>query len=245
MKPNKVWANICINHEYLGGKCSDFKFIPDNTTKDRIIREGFLVSETSEGFLLIAEESNSTEKIHLRFWAYPTRQELWSITLFKGITKGSIPLAKATEESLHWEKILESEIPKEISTPKPMFGLEFIHPRNATEKKIALSLKTKKMKWRYNISGLSEFGEVEIIGFKGSKETSQFDAFMDPSGIIVFTSKKRIPLRYGAAPRFQLHEKKTSRTIIKCLPNMDARSIAMNILDDGKQEPIAETFFNT
>ena len=241
----KIWANIIITHEYLGGKCSDFKFLPDNATLETIKREGFLANETSGGLLLIAPESTFAEEVSLTFWAYPTRQDLWSATLFDGTPKGSIPLAKAKGATLQWESTNEEKIPKEIRTPKPMFGVEISHSGDTPEAPTTLSFKTKRLKWRYNISGLSDFGETEITGVKTNKGACQFDSFTSPSGVTIFTSKQEIPLCYGAAPRFQLREKKSSKAIIKCLPNMDTRAIASAVLEGNKEEQIAETFINT
>lgn len=239
------WANILVHHEYFGGKCSYFRFLPDNASKEIMKREGFLMNETSEGFCLIAQNTAFDEDISLVFWATPTRQDIWSATLFSDIPKESIPFAKAKGDSLQWETIDKDSIPKEMQLPTPMFGIEISRSSDTPDSKITLSLSTKKMKWRYNISGLSEFNEPEITGIKNYKESAHFDVFTDASGNTVFTSAQEIPLSFGAAPRFQLREKNSTKAIVKFLPNMDARSIATAILEGGKQEIIAETFINT
>ncbi len=241
----KGWANILVNHEYLGGKCGDFRFLPDNASNEIMKREGFLMNETSEGFYLIAQESAFTEDISLVFWATPMRQDLWSATLFDGIPKESIPFAKANGDSLQWASIEKVEIPKEMQLPTPMFGIEISRSSEDYDTKITLSLKTKKMKWRYNILGISEFSEPEITGIKSYKDSAVFNVSTDNSGHTVFTSEQEIPLCFGAPPHFQLREKNSTKAIIKCLPNMDARSIATAILEGGKPEIIAETFVNT
>lgn len=241
----KIWATIIIIHEYFGGKCGYFKFQPDNTSKENMKRDGFLMKETSSGFNLIARESAFSEEKSLVFWATPTQQELWSATLFSDVAKESIPFAKAKNKSFQWESIDKDHLPEEMRLPSPMFGIEISHSSDSPEATIVVSLKTKKMKWRYNFSGLSEFGEVEIVGSKANKKNSQFDITVDNSGTTIFTSKEDIPLCHGFAPRFLLREKKTSKAIIKCLPNMDARSITSAVLDNGKYETIAETFINT
>jgi len=241
----RIWANIRVMHEYTGGKCSDFMFLPDPASKETMNREGILMSEISGGFYLIAQETAFSEETSLIFWAYPTRQDLWSATSFNKASKEEIPFAKAAGETLQWETLTEEDLPKAMRMPKPMFGVEIRHPIGAPGANVTLSFKTKKMKWRYNIAGLSENGTFEIAGVKTNKENCMFDACTQPSGIRVFTSKQEIPLRYGAAPQFQLREMKTAKAIIKCLPNMDARSIASAILEGNKEETIAETFINT
>ena len=241
----KGWANILVNHEYLGGKCGDFRFQPDNASNEIMKREGFLMNETSEGFYLIAQDSAFTEDISLVFWGTPTRQDLWSATLFDGIPKESIPFAKAKGEFLQWGSIEMNEIPKEMQLPTPMFGIEISRSSEDYDTKITLSLKTKKMKWRYNIMGISEFSEPEVAGIKNYKDSAVFNVSTDNSGNTVFTSEQEIPLCFGAPPHFQLREKNSTKAIIKCLPNMDARSIATAILEGDKPEIIAETFVNT
>lgn len=241
----KVWANILVNHEYLGGKCGYFRFLPDNASNEIMKHEGFLMNETSEGFYLIAQESAFTEDFSLVFWATPMRQDLWSATLFNGIPKESIPFAKAKGEFLQWGSIEKNEIPKEMQLPTPMFGIEISHSSEDSDTKITLSLKTKKMKWRYNILGISEFSEPEVIGIKSYKDSAIFSVSTDKFGHTVFTSEQEIPLCFGAPPHFQLREKNSTKAIIKCLPNMDARAIATAILKSGKPEIIAETFVNT
>ena len=241
----KVWANILVNHEYLGGKCGYFRFLPDNASNEIMKREGFLMNETSEGFYLIAQDSSFAENISLVLWATPTRQDIWSATQFSNIPKESIPIAKATENSLQWESIKKVDIPKEVLLPPPMFGIEISRTSEDSDIKITLSLKTKKMKWRYNISGLSDFSGLEVVGIKSYKDSAIFSVSTDKSGHTVFTSEQEIPLRFGAPPHFQLREKNSTKAIIKCLPNMDARAIATAILESGKPEIIAETFVNT
>ena len=241
----KVWANILVNHEYLGGKCGYFRFLPDNASNEIMKREGFLMNETSEGFYLIAQDSSFAENISLVLLASPTRQDIWSATQFSNIPKESIPIAKATENSLQWESIKKVDIPKEVLLPPPMFGLEISRTSEDSDIKITLSLKTKKMKWRYNISGLSDFSGLEVVGIKSYKDSAIFSVSTDKSGHTVFTSEQEIPLRFGAPPHFQLREKNSTKAIIKCLPNMDARAIATAILESGKPEIIAETFVNT
>lgn len=241
----KVWANILVNHEYLGGKCGYFRFLPDNASSEIMKREGFLMNETSEGFYLIAQESAFTEDFNLVFWATPTRQDLWSVTLFDEIPKESIPFIKANSDSTQWGSIEKVEISKEMQFPTPMFGIEISRTSEDSDIKITLSLKTKKMKWRYNILGISEFSEPEVIGIKSYKDSAIFSVSTDKSGHTVFTSEQEIPLCFGAPPHFQLREKNSTKAIIKCLPNMDARAIATAILESGKPEIIAETFINT
>ena len=240
----KVWANILVNHEYLGGKCGYFRFLPDNASNEIMKREGFLMNETSEGFYLIAQETAFAEDISLVFWATPMRQDLWSVTLFDEIPKESIPFVKANSDSTQWGSIEKVEISKEKQLPTPMFGIEISRTSEDSDIKITLSLKTKKMKWRYNILGISEFSEPEVIGIKSYKDSAIFSISTDKSGHTVFTSEQEIPLSFGAPPHFQLREKNSTKAIIKCLPNMDARAIATAILESGKPEIIAETFVN-
>lgn len=238
------WANILVKHEYFGGRCNHFHFLPDSASKEIMKREGFLTKETSEGFYLIAPESVFKKEIKLVFWASPTRQEIWSATLFRGVPKESIPFVRAKGNSLLWKSIDKSTIPETKLFPTPMFGIEISHPNDVSTSKTTLYLQAKKMKWRYNISGLSEFREPEVIGIKKNGDNALFNISTDASGNTIFTSTQDIPLNLCAAPRFQLREKNSAKAIIKSLPNMDARSIATAILDNGNKETIAEAFIN-
>ena len=239
-----IWADIFMEHEYVGGRCEDFTFRPDPPTAETMKREGIMMRETAGGFRLIADEAAFSHEISLVFWAYPVYSNLWNVTEFGEIPADSIPFARIKDESLQWDTTSKSDIPEAMQLPKPMFGMEIVNSQGKSGASITLSLKTKKMKWYYYISGLADNDTAEIVKIKGNKEDSPFDFSQRKLGESVFVSKQEIPLRYGAPPLFQLREKKSSKAIIKCLPNMDARSVSTVILD-GKREIVAESFVNT
>jgi len=241
----RIWADILVKHEYFNGKCSDFKFLPEPTSDTTIRHEGILIQEAIGGMRLIAPEEAFSNKIDLIFWAYPTNRSLWNVTDFESILDDQIAFAKINQGSLQWAPCPKESIPEKMRTPKPMFGIEICNHNNADKTQSTLLLKTKKLKWRYCISGLPTDNPVEIVGIKPNKDTPSFETTEIVNNSIVFISTQDIPLRYGAPPLFQLREKKTSKVIIKTLPNMDARSIAEACLDKNRLETVAESFINT
>lgn len=240
-----IWADILVKHEYFNGKCSDFKFLPEPASESTIRHEGILIQEVIGGMRLIAPEESFSNKIDLIFWAYPTNRNLWNVTDFKSVPDDQIAFAKINQGSLKWSTSPKDSVPEKLRTPKPMFGIKICNHNNAENTESTLLLKTKKLKWRYCISGLPAGNPVEIVGIKPQKGTPSFKAIETAADSIVFVSKQEIPLCYGAPPLFQLREKKSSKTIIKILPNMDARSIAKARLDKNRLETVAESFINT
>lgn len=240
-----IWADILVSHEYFCGKYSDFTFVPEPESETTIRREGFLIQEAIGGIRLIAPEEVFASKIELVFWVYPTDRNVWSATDFENIPEDSIAFAKISQGSLQWESCTKDKIPESMQVPKPMFGIAISNQNNVDNSRVTIPLKTKHLKWRYNISGLSVNRPVEIAGYKPNTDAPSFDIVEEYADTIVFMSQQDIPLRYGAPPLFQLREKNSSKAIIKCLPNMDARSIATISLDKNRREIVAESFINT
>lgn len=239
-----IWADIFINHEYFGGKCGCFSFLPDPPTTVTMRREGIQMRETVGGFRLIAQESAFSENSSLLFWGYPLYHELWNVTDFSDIPADTIPLAKVKGDTVKWESASKDAVPEAMQFPKPMFGIELENSPGKPGINATLSLKTRKMKWCYYISGISEDDAVEIVKIKAGSDSSPFDFSKRHLGDSIFISKQEIPLRYNTPPLFQLREKKSSKPIIKCLPNMDARSVS-TIENNDKREFVAESFVNT
>ncbi len=240
-----VWIDFLVEHEYFGGRCEDFCFIPASETRTLLRQENVLLRETVSGFRLTADDSAELEGKTLLFWAYPVRYDLWSVTTFDKVASDEIPVVHVQKNGLHWDSYPEKKLSGMERSTKPMFGVavnDFAQILNST---IVLPLKTRKLKWRYCLSGFRSSDSIEVAAAKNAENGTSFDISTTQSNVTIFTSKDAIPLRYGAPPLFQLREKKTSKPIIKCLPNMDARSLAMVLLDDNKQELVAETFIYT
>lgn len=239
-----IWADIFIEHEYFDKRCGNFNILPDPPTAATMKREGLQMCETIGGFRLVAQESAFSNELSLLFWAYPVYSEMWNVTEFGDIPADAIPLAKITGDVLNWEQSPKDAVPEKMQLPKPMFGIELKNSLGKQSVSITLSLKTRKMKWCYYISGISEDDDVEIVKIKAGNEESPFDFSKRHLGDSIFISKQEIPLRYNTPPLFQLREKKTSKPIIKCLPNMNARSVSTIEFND-KREIVAESFVNT
>ena len=62
-----IWADIFMEHEYVGGRCEDFTFRPDPPTAETMKHEGIMMRETAGGFRLIADEAAFSHEISLVF----------------------------------------------------------------------------------------------------------------------------------------------------------------------------------
>lgn len=237
------WIDVLVEHEYFGGRCADFCFLPDADTKKMLADERVLMRETAWGFRLAFSNDDCDGKFV--FWAQTNRHELWSVSAFDSKGANEIPIAHFDKKGLRWNSCLESDLLKSMKLPKPMFGLEIVVCPEMRNSCLVIPLKTRRLRWRYCVLGYSKKDSIEVVSVRGKDENVSFDAKEMDLNSVMFTSHERIPLRLGAPPRFQLREKKTSKPIIKCLPNMDARSLAMASLDEGKFELVAETFIYT
>ena len=238
----RPFVEVSVRHEYFSGRCYSFEFAPTEETLETFRHESVEVKSCKETLLIFADEECFAEPVKLPFLVYARESTLWSVTCFEKCTEGEIPTAIVSENSVVFENRKLETFGGNVDCPRPMFGMELQLSRAVPFFRAEIPLATRRLRWRYCVSGCSALCNLEILNVK-SGEVAPFDMERMSSDLLYFTSREKIPLVYGAPSRFQLRDSRNSRILLKAMPNMDVHSLA-KISSDGGDEMIAERFIN-
>ena len=235
-------AEVFVRHEYFSGRCFSFDFVPTEDTLS-IFHHGRIGLKNSKGSLLIfADEEKLAESVKLSFLGYVKDFSLWNVTYFESFPSGEIPTAVVCENSVSFENRKLESFGKNLDCPRPMFGVELLLNGVGPFFSAEIPLATRQLRWRYCVSGSLAQSQLKIWDVKSGCE-SPFDMECASNGSFYFTSREKVPLVYGAPPRYQLRDSKNAKILLKALPNMDVGSLAKISLDEG-DEIVAERFIN-
>lgn len=237
----RPFVEVSVKHEYFSGRCYSFEFAPTEDALEVFRHENVEVKSSKGSLLVFADEESFAEPVKLPFLVYTKDSALWNVTCFESFLAGEIPTAVILENSVVFENRKLELFGKNVDCPRPMFGMELRLNRTVPFFRAEIPLATRRLRWRYCINRNSAQYNLEIRNVRG--EVASFDMECASNDSFYFTSREKIPLVYGAPPRFQLRDSKNAGMLLKAMPNMDANSLA-KISSNGCDEMVAERFIN-
>jgi len=237
-------VDVSLCHEYFNGSACGFSVIASSETEAILHREQVVCRCYDGKIRLFAPMDSFAEKTKLFFYVKGTIAEIWNMTNFDGIAHDKMPVAVVSGDST---VKFEGRDKQSLPELNRMFGVIFVLELHVEQNKILVqkvTVPTKKLRWCYCVSGIYAERELRINDSLKSDDPVQFDCVEKSPRLSLYVSRVEIPIISGAPPRFQLLDSATSKVLMKCLPNANARSLAKARLDDGTRAIVAECFIN-
>ncbi|SHK70103.1 hypothetical protein [Fibrobacter sp. UWH6] len=241
--PYRFLTDISVSHEYYGGRCSSFSFVPTEVTADEMAHRNIVLRRNLGNLQILAPNESLDNLESMRFGVFLTDSNLYGVTNLK-TSSDNISMVVVKDNTVFFSEIPLDECEKELRLRRPLFILNYqISKNHETTEILEIPLETRNCRWCYYIQGDIDLDDLKIYGLRGNDE-SDFDVYRKDEKSVAFISRHKYPIVYGDAPRFQLKTKKTSRLLLKAMPNMDYRSLSRIELNDNGYEIIAESFIN-
>jgi hypothetical protein len=192
----------------------------------------------------MAPAASFVRETALFFYVKASIAEIWNVTNFDGIAHDEFPVAIV---SCDGKACFEGRKKDSMPELQRMFGVIFALELHIAPKKplmCTVKVPTKKLRWCYCVSGVYAERDLRINDSLKVDDPVRFVCVEKTPRLSLYVSKSEIPIVSGAPPRFQLLDSATSKVVMKCLPNANAKSIAKASLDDGSKAIVAECFVN-
>lgn len=237
-------VDVSLCHEYFNGSSCGFKVTPSPETAEILKREDALCRIYDGKVRLMAPATSFSKETTLFFYVKASIADVWNVTNFDGIAHDEFPVAIVAPETGPCFVGRKKESMPELQR---MFGVIFALELQIVPKKpliCTVKVPTKKLRWCYCVSGVYAERNLQINDSLRPDNPVQFVCVEKTPRLSLYVSQTEIPIVSGAPPRFQLLDSATSKVLMKCLPNANAKSIAKARLDDGTRAIVAECFIN-
>jgi len=239
-----ILADINLSHEYYRGSCSSFCFVPSAESEKEIRSRSLLVREVS-GCLRILTPDNGCDGLESLFFGVGLKDPgLWGVSQLDCPEGDGIPMAVVKDGAVSFARSTKDEDEKALGNVKPLFALKILVGGSAKGHGVVeIPLKTRTCRWIYTVQGNENLDDLAVCSLRNDGKPC-FTAERMGAHQVVFSSRDGYPIVFGDTPRFQLRTRKTSRIVLKALPNMDTRSLSRKELNGGGYEVVAESFVN-
>ena len=247
-------VDVSLCHEYYNGSCCGFNVTPSSETAEIMRREGLLCRIYDGKVRIFAfckpHQNVISKKMTLSFFVRASISEVWNVTRFDNVAHDELPIANVSCSNGVCVKGRKKNTLPEL---QQIFGVlfllevvlepEYINHENYLT--CTVKIPTKKLRWCYCVSGAYANKNLLINDSLKTDDPVRFECIERSSRFSLYVSQREIPIVSGAPPRFQLLDSATSKVLMKCLPNANAKSIAKTKTgQDGGSIFVAECFVN-
>ena len=238
------FVDVALCHEYFNGSTCGFKVVPSPETAEILKREESMCRIYDGKVRIMAPTTSFVKNTTLFFYVRASIADIWNVTNFDGIAHDEFPVAVVTSEQ---ETRFEGRPKSEMPELQRMFGFVFaleIHLESGKPVVCTVKVPAKRMRWCYCVSGANAERNLQINDSLKTAEPIEFDCVERSPRFSLYVSRCEIPIVSGAPSRFQLLDTKTSKVLVKNLPNASGKKVAKASLDDGSRAIVAECFVN-